>query len=82
MNIVYLTFHPVATNIIVVERCCCLLIVCNYSLTAVLVLFTLNVTCGTESTITEASSGLLYQPQIMMDGDECGAIGGMIGVGN
>jgi hypothetical protein len=30
---------------------------------------------GTKSTTTEATTGLLYQPQKMMD-DECGAIGG------
>jgi hypothetical protein len=33
---------------------------------------------GAESTIT----GLLYQPQMMIDDDECGAVGGMIGRGN
>jgi hypothetical protein len=33
---------------------------------------------GSESTITEATTGLLYQPWLMMD-DECGAIGGMFG---
>jgi hypothetical protein len=36
---------------------------------------------GTESTITEANTGLLYQPRMMID-DECGAVGGMIGKGN
>jgi hypothetical protein len=36
---------------------------------------------GIESTITEATTGLLYQPQ-MMDDDECGAIGEMLGRGN
>jgi hypothetical protein len=37
---------------------------------------------GTESTITEATTGLQYQPR-MMDDDECGAVGGMrIGRGN
>jgi hypothetical protein len=35
----------------------------------------------TESTITEATTGLLYQPRMMMD-DECGVIGGMLGRGN
>jgi hypothetical protein len=39
---------------------------------------------GIESTITEATTGLLYQPQMIMDDDddECGTIGGMIGRGN
>jgi hypothetical protein len=37
---------------------------------------------GTESTIIEATTGLLYQPQMMIDVDECGAIGGMPGRGN
>jgi hypothetical protein len=32
---------------------------------------------GTEPTITEATTGLLYQPR-MMDDDECGAVGGML----
>jgi hypothetical protein len=36
---------------------------------------------GIESTITEAITGLLYQPPIMMDG-ECGAVGGMLASGN
>jgi hypothetical protein len=36
---------------------------------------------GTEFTITEATTGLLYQPQ-MMDDDECGPIDGMLGRGN
>jgi hypothetical protein len=36
---------------------------------------------GTESTITEATTGLLYHLQ-MMDDDGCGAIGGMLGRGN
>jgi hypothetical protein len=36
---------------------------------------------GTESTITQATTGLLYQPWMMYD--ECGAVGGMgIGRGN
>jgi hypothetical protein len=33
---------------------------------------------GTESTINEATTGLLYQPLMMMDYDECGAIGEII----
>jgi hypothetical protein len=37
---------------------------------------------GTESTITEATTGLLYQPPMMMDNDECAAIGGILGRGN
>jgi hypothetical protein len=37
---------------------------------------------GTESTITEATAGLLYQPRMVMGDDECGAVGGMIGSGN
>jgi hypothetical protein len=37
---------------------------------------------GTESTITEATTGLLYQPRMTIDEDECGAIDGMIGKGN
>jgi hypothetical protein len=37
---------------------------------------------GTEFTITEATTGLLYQSQMMMNDDECGAIGGMFGRGN
>jgi hypothetical protein len=32
----------------------------------------------TESTITEATTGLLYQPQMKMDDDECGVIGGFL----
>jgi hypothetical protein len=32
----------------------------------------------TESTFTVATTGLLYQPWIMMDDDECGAIGGIL----
>jgi hypothetical protein len=36
---------------------------------------------GIESIITEATTGLVYQPQ-MKDDDECGAIGGMFGKGN
>jgi hypothetical protein len=35
----------------------------------------------TDSTITEATTGLLYQPRMMND-DECGAIGVMLGMGN
>jgi hypothetical protein len=34
---------------------------------------------GNESTITEATTGLLYQPWMMDDDDECGALGGMLG---
>jgi hypothetical protein len=30
---------------------------------------------GTESTITVAATGLLYQPRMLDDGDECGAVG-------
>jgi hypothetical protein len=37
---------------------------------------------GTKYTITEASTGLLYQPGMMMDDDECGAVSGMFGRGN
>jgi hypothetical protein len=38
---------------------------------------------GTESTITEATAGLLYQSRMLMGADdECGAIGGMLGRGN
>jgi hypothetical protein len=37
---------------------------------------------GTESTITEATTGLLFQSLMMMDGDECGAMHGMLGMGN
>jgi hypothetical protein len=33
---------------------------------------------GTQSTITEATTGLFYQPQ-MVDNDECGAVSWMIG---
>jgi hypothetical protein len=40
-----------------------------------------NTTFRVVSTITEATTGLLYQPR-MMDDDECGAVGGMIGRGN
>jgi hypothetical protein len=36
---------------------------------------------GTESAITEAITGLLYQPQMMVDGDECGSVSGMLGRG-
>jgi hypothetical protein len=36
---------------------------------------------GTESAITEASTGLLYQPR-MMDDPECGAVGGTLARGN
>jgi hypothetical protein len=34
---------------------------------------------GTESSVTGATTGLLYQPQMIMDDDECGAIAGMLG---
>jgi hypothetical protein len=37
---------------------------------------------GNESVVTEATTGLLYQPLMMMDGKECGEIGGMIDKGN
>jgi hypothetical protein len=38
---------------------------------------------GSESTVTEATTGLLYQPQMMDDDDdECGAVGGMLGRGS
>jgi hypothetical protein len=38
---------------------------------------------GTESTIAGATTGLLYQPRMMMDDDdECGAICGMSDRGN
>jgi hypothetical protein len=37
---------------------------------------------GTEISITEATTGLMYHPQVMIDDDECGAIGGMLGRGN
>jgi ribosomal protein S9 len=38
---------------------------------------------GTESTITEAITGLLNQPQMIMDDDdECRPIGGMLGRDN
>jgi hypothetical protein len=37
---------------------------------------------GTESTITEATTGLLYQLQMVMDDDECRAVSGMLGKGN
>jgi hypothetical protein len=37
---------------------------------------------GTRSIIIEATTGLLYKPRIMMDDDECGAVGGMLGMGN
>jgi hypothetical protein len=33
---------------------------------------------GTETTITEVTTGLMYQPRMIND-DECGAIGGMLG---
>jgi hypothetical protein len=36
---------------------------------------------GTESTITEATIDLLYQPR-MMDDDDCGAVGGTVGRGS
>jgi hypothetical protein len=31
------------------------------------------------STVTEATTGLLYEPRMMIKDDECGAIGGMLG---
>jgi hypothetical protein len=34
----------------------------------------------TESTVTEATTGLLYQPRVM--DDECGTVGGMAARGN
>jgi hypothetical protein len=37
---------------------------------------------GTESTITETTTGLLNQPWMMMDDDKCEAIGRMRGRGN
>jgi hypothetical protein len=37
---------------------------------------------GTESAITEATTGLLYQPRMMKDDEECEAVVGMIGRGN
>jgi hypothetical protein len=38
---------------------------------------------GTKSTITEATTGLLYQsPMMMVNDDECGEIGRMIGKEN
>jgi hypothetical protein len=37
---------------------------------------------GTEYIISEPTSDLLYQPRIMMDDGECGAVGGIIGSGN
>jgi hypothetical protein len=39
--------------------------------------FFLLVCNGNESTI-----GLLYQPRMVMDDDDCGAVGGMLGKGN
>jgi hypothetical protein len=36
---------------------------------------------GTVCNITEAITGLLYQP-LIMDDDECGAVGRMVGWGN
>jgi hypothetical protein len=33
---------------------------------------------GTESTITEVTTSQLYQIRMMMDDDECGAIGRML----
>jgi hypothetical protein len=44
-----------------------------------------NVTSGwsvTVSTGTEATTGLLYQPRMIMDDNEGGTVGGMIGKGN
>jgi hypothetical protein len=37
---------------------------------------------GTESITAEAITGLLYQPRMIMDIDECGAAGGKNGKGN
>jgi hypothetical protein len=37
---------------------------------------------GTQSTNTEATTGLLCQPRKMMDDDECGAVAGMTAKGN
>jgi hypothetical protein len=37
---------------------------------------------GTKPSITEATTGLLYQTRIMMDDDECEALSGMLGRGN
>jgi hypothetical protein len=34
---------------------------------------------GTETTISDDTSGLLYQTRMMMHDDECGTVGGMIG---
>jgi hypothetical protein len=36
---------------------------------------------GTESIITEVTTGLLYQPRMVINYDECEAIGGMLGKG-
>jgi hypothetical protein len=36
---------------------------------------------GTESTNIEATTGLLYQPPMIMDDNECGVIGGMVSRG-
>jgi hypothetical protein len=36
---------------------------------------------GTETTITGATTGLLFQPRMMLD-DECAADSGMLGMGN
>jgi hypothetical protein len=37
---------------------------------------------GPKSTITEATTCLLYQPKMMMDDDKCGPVSGMLGKGN
>jgi hypothetical protein len=37
---------------------------------------------GAKSTITKDITGLLYQPRMVMDDDECGAVSGMLGWGN
>jgi hypothetical protein len=38
--------------------------------------------CGTEANITETTAGSLYQPRMVMDDDECGAVGGFLDRGN
>jgi hypothetical protein len=35
-----------------------------------------------EYTLTEATTGLLYKHQMMMDDDECATVGGIVGMGN
>jgi hypothetical protein len=37
---------------------------------------------GTESTFSQATTGLLYHPWMIDENDECGEIGGMNGRGN